>query len=87
MRLRTQLADILRRQPVQQRREARRQRQALGIESDAKPVADLPADRGVMGAVDLNVALSSEICHVVSIRFVAGKIAGTEPTGSLHNTN
>jgi hypothetical protein len=56
MLFRTNLAAILRRQPVQQRRQARRQRQAFGIQRDAKPVADLPADRGVMDVVDLNVA-------------------------------
>jgi hypothetical protein len=49
-------AAILRRQPVQQRGQSRRQRQAVGIQGNAKPVADLPADRGVMNAVDLDVA-------------------------------
>src|SRR4051794_797432 len=49
-------AAILRRQPVQQRGQSRRQRQAVGIQGNAKPVADLPADGGVMNAVDLDVA-------------------------------
>src|SRR5258708_18531407 len=56
MLLRTKFAAILRRQPVQQRRQPRRQRQPLGVQSNAKPVADLPADRGVMDTVDFNVA-------------------------------
>src|ERR1700754_2024006 len=53
---RARAAVILNREPVQQRGEVRRQRQALGVQVDAKPVADLPADGGVMGAVDLHVA-------------------------------
>src|SRR6267154_1475518 len=49
MLVRAHLAAILLRQPVQQRGQARRQRQALGVQRNAKPVADLPADRGIMG--------------------------------------
>src|SRR4051794_17927423 len=56
LRFRTHLTALVRREPVQQVGQVRRQRQAVGIQRDAKPVADLPADGGVMNAVDLDVA-------------------------------
>src|ERR1700754_2970639 len=73
MLLRTRLAAILRRQPVQQRAQARRQRQALGIQGGAKPIADLPADRGVMDMIDLHAAWMGEICHGISFRFLPAR--------------
>jgi hypothetical protein len=59
----TGAAAILHRQPVHQIQQARRHPTPLRVERDAKPVADLAADRRVMDAVDLKLVQAIRTGH------------------------